>query len=364
MNGKTILSILILILLLIPLQAYSSQIALSLDFEINEPENIIFNRLSDVATDSKNNIYVLDYKELVIYLFNEDGIFQESIGRPGQGPGEFQRPVSIYIDPKDTIFILDESNRRVEIFDSEAKFVRSVKFTEFPTSGGKEIISDKNGNLYISGYYRNANSSLAKYSSTGELLKHFPLPIVEYREVNFTDHNKQMVKQNLSGGTMCFDEGGGLIFSYVWPYVIKSLAGEEDEPIQFSINNHLNWTPYIFETEPDGILFGESTRTRKIFLLDNKYIVNSIYCIDWTGNPKKKISQKDIPDNFEKYATLKRKFAVLDFYTKNGQLVGTAEIDERIYFSSTDTKRRILGIKRDDEGIQTIVRYKAEVKHN
>lgn len=342
----------------------SEEIKLSLDFKFSEPEDVIFNRLSDLETDSNNNIYVLDHKEQVIYVFNEAGIFQDTIGRPGQGPGEFQRPVSIYIDPKDTIYILDERNRRVEIFDSAANYVRSITFTEFPIGGGKKIITDKNGNLYISGYYRNANSVLAKYSSTGELIKHFPFPIVEFSGVNFTDHDKQVVMQSLSGGTMCFDEEDRLIFSYAWPYIIKTFSNEEKDPVQFSINDRFNWTPFIFETEPNGLLSGESTRTRKIFLFDNKYVVNSIYSVDWKGNPRRKISQKDIPENLEKYVTIKRKFAVLDFYTKNGKLVGSAEINERIYFLSSDNKGRVLGIKRDDDGIQTIVRYKVEVMHN
>nr|MBC8357343.1 hypothetical protein [Candidatus Aminicenantes bacterium] len=43
----------------------SEEINLSLDFELNEPENIIFNLLIDIATDSNNNIYVLDNKEKV-----------------------------------------------------------------------------------------------------------------------------------------------------------------------------------------------------------------------------------------------------------------------------------------------------------
>ena len=46
----------------------SEEINLSLDFELNEPENVIFNSLRDIATDSDNNIYVLDNKEKVLYL--------------------------------------------------------------------------------------------------------------------------------------------------------------------------------------------------------------------------------------------------------------------------------------------------------
>jgi outer membrane protein assembly factor BamB len=339
--------------------AFSEQIKLSLDLEIKELENIIFNLLINIATDSNNNIYVLDSEEKVIYAFNEAGIYQKSIGRAGQGPGEFQRPVSIYSDPKDMIYILDAGNRRVEIFDSEANYVRSIKITEFPTAGSRSIIADKNGNLYISGYYRNANSVLAKYSSTGKLLKRFPLPIMEYRGVNFTEFHKQMVRLYLTGGTMCFDEEDGLIFSYTWPYVIKSFSSEGEERFQFSINDNLNWRPYIFLTE-DGILFDTSTGTRKIFLFDNKYIVNSIYVVDWTGNPRKRIPRKDV----SKYVTVKRKFALLDFYTKDGKRIGSAEIDEKIYFLCSDRKGRILGIKRDEEDIQTIVRYRIEIIRN
>ena len=165
---------------------------------------------------------------------------------------------------------------------------------------------------------------------------------------------------------MCFDEEDRLIFSYQWPYLIKSFSSEGEDTIQFSINNHFNWTPLIFEIEPNGMLHGESTRTRKIFLFENEYIVNSIYSVDWIGNPRKKISQKDIPEKLYKYFTIKSNFAVLDFYTRNGKLIGSAEVgekNEKICFLTSDNKGRILGVKLDEEGIQTIVRYKAEVLH-
>lgn len=160
---------------------------------------------------------------------------------------------------------------------------------------------------------------------------------------------------------MCFDGEDGLIFSYAWPYIIKSFSSEGEEHFQFSINDNLNWRPYIFETKPAGIIFDDSTGTRKIFLFDNKYIVNSIYSVDWTGNPRKKIPEKDVPKNLEKYVTIKRKSAVLDFYTKDGKRIGSVEIDGKIYFKSVDSEGRILGIKYDEEGKQTLVRYKTEI---
>ncbi len=344
--------------------AFSEQIKLSLDLEIKEPENIIFYGLGDIATDSKNNIYILDEKEKFVYLFNEEGKFLKKIGRPGQGPGEFVRPCSIYIDSKDIIYVLDESQRRVEIFDSNTNYIKSIKFINFPSGSGHNIIVDKNGNFYISGYYRFQNSLMAKFSSTGEQLKHFPLPVIEYKGIEFDDHSQIMVNQLLCGGSMCSDNEKRLFFSYKWPHQIKILTQEGKELFQSTKVSKLNWTPPFFKTDQiNGMLFGVFTLTSKLFFLNN-YLVNSIHAVDWRGNPRKKIQMSVFENNPEKYIKYKRKYTVLEFYTKKGEFIASTEIDEKISFKASDKKGRILALKRDDEDMQSIVRYKVEINRN
>ena len=80
------------------------QVKLSLDLEIKEPEDVIFNKIVDIAVDSQNDMYILDSKEKVLYKFSEEGMFQKKIGRQGQGPGEFERPRSVFINEKDNIY--------------------------------------------------------------------------------------------------------------------------------------------------------------------------------------------------------------------------------------------------------------------
>lgn len=364
MIKKRIIYFLFFLCSFMSLQTFAHQIKLSLDSEIKEPEKIIFNRLVDIATDSKNNIYVLDKEEKMIYLFDEEGRFLKKIGRSGQGPGEFGRPCSLYIDAEDKIYVLDDSNIRIEIFDSEANYIKSVKIIDFPVGSGKRIIVDKSGNFYISGYYRSSNSVLSKFSTTGEMLKHFPLPIIEYKEVGFSEPVKKSVIHDLSGGSMCFDNEGRLFFSYDWPYLIKVLNKEGNELSHFSRKNKFNWAPLIFERDDSGYIYGESTRTRKIFFLNSNYLVNSFFAVDWEGNQKRKVNWAVLIKNPRKYFRIKRRCAVLDFYTREGKFITSTEIDGKIYFLSSDKKGRILAVKIDEKDMPTVVRYQVDIIRN
>jgi len=350
-------SIIFFLCVLFNSQFFSEEIDLSLDIEIKEPKNIIFNRIIDIATDSKNNIYLLDSKEKMVYLFNDEGIFLKKIGRPGQGPGELSKPTSIYIDSKDIIYIFDKGNIRVEIFDSEADYIRSIKSNDFPSAGRTQIIVDRKGEFYISGYYKGKDTVLCKFSSIGKLIKSFPLPVIEYKGRDFDDFQKTMIMFSLNGGSMCFDEKERIFFSYFWPYSIKLLTKEGNELFQFSRENNLNWKPMIFRGKEKGYVLGESTRTYGIFFLNDKYMINSILNVDWEGNPEKKIPLPLTPSIIEKYMKIKGVSAVLDFYTSEGEFIASVKMDEKIYFLTSDKKGRIIGIKLDEEDIPTIVRY-------
>jgi len=53
------------------------------------PQDIFFENLMDLAFDRDGNIYVCDYQSNNIKVFDSPGKFIKTIGRPGQGPGEF-----------------------------------------------------------------------------------------------------------------------------------------------------------------------------------------------------------------------------------------------------------------------------------
>lgn len=174
-----------------------------------------------------------------------------------------------------------------------------------------------------------------------------------------------MVMDNLCGGSMCFDEEEMLFFSYNWPYLMKVLTKEGNELFQFSRKNSLNWTPFILRHKDDsGLLFVPYTHSLKIFFLNNKYLVNSIFAMDWEEDPRIKIHRSDIIKYLKKYIKRKGQFPVLDIYTKEGEFIASTEIDGKIYFLCYDKKGRILAVKEDEKDMPTIVRYRIEIIRN
>jgi len=174
-----------------------------------------------------------------------------------------------------------------------------------------------------------------------------------------------MVNQYLTGGSLCFDKDERIFFSYTWPYLINILTTEGNELSQINRKSDFNWTPLIFKTDAvNGMLWSGTTRTINIFLLKSKYLVNSIYAEDWEGNPERKIILSEFKKNTDKFFKYNGEFAVLDFYTLEGEFIESIKIDEKISFLCSDNKGRILGVKKSKDDFPSVVGYRVEINGN
>ena len=91
-----------------------------------EDENLAFNLPSDIAMDSAGNIYILDSGNQRIQKFSSEGKYLATIGRKGQGPGEFSSPSSLDIDSKGYLYVLDSDQRKLQILTPEGKEFKSI----------------------------------------------------------------------------------------------------------------------------------------------------------------------------------------------------------------------------------------------
>ncbi|MDD8030381.1 MAG: 6-bladed beta-propeller [Acidobacteriota bacterium] len=99
-----------------------------------QDQNYFFNSPSCLQVTDEC-IYVLDTSNHRLQIFDLNGKFLKSIGGPGQAPGEFNNPEGMFIDAKrNIIYVADTRNLRLQVLSLEGK-VESTVNLNFPPVG-------------------------------------------------------------------------------------------------------------------------------------------------------------------------------------------------------------------------------------
>jgi hypothetical protein len=94
--------------------------------ETKDP-NLAFGAPYDVVVNSQGHIFVLDQRNTRIQKLSPEGASLQSIGRHGQGPGDFQAPFSMDIDSADRLYVFDYGNRKMQVMTPEGKAEGQIK---------------------------------------------------------------------------------------------------------------------------------------------------------------------------------------------------------------------------------------------
>ena len=91
------------------------------------PVDGMFRQVTDMAWDSAGNTYISDgYVNSRVAKADKDGNWLKSWGEPGNQPGQFNTPHSIAVDAQNNVYVADRGNRRIQVFDSNGKFLRQI----------------------------------------------------------------------------------------------------------------------------------------------------------------------------------------------------------------------------------------------
>jgi len=104
-----------------------------------DDENLAFHFPYDIAFDSADNMYILDEGNNRIQKFNPDGKYLATIGRRGQGPGEFQAPSSLDIDAEGFLYVSELGTRRIQILTPEGKAYKTIKSTKYDATKIRQL---------------------------------------------------------------------------------------------------------------------------------------------------------------------------------------------------------------------------------
>ncbi|MTI86784.1 MAG: hypothetical protein FH748_02315 [Balneolaceae bacterium] len=79
----------------------------------------------EIDFNSKGELYILDRQQLAIIVYDQELVERNRFGQKGSGPGEFRRPIDLYIGEDDIVYVLDVGLRRISIFSASGDFLNS-----------------------------------------------------------------------------------------------------------------------------------------------------------------------------------------------------------------------------------------------
>jgi DNA-binding beta-propeller fold protein YncE len=106
-----------------------------------------------IAIGPDDSVYVLDQGRTRVVKLSPDGKVLTTWGSKGTGEGQFDDPAAVAFDPTaNKVFVADPRNRRIQVFDSDGKFVTKWIVPEWGGPYGFEdlAIDSKAGRIYAS----------------------------------------------------------------------------------------------------------------------------------------------------------------------------------------------------------------------
>lgn len=101
----------------------------------SEGKGYALTEIGDLEIGRDGTLYVLQPNEQLVRVFDVHGAFRYTIGRRGEGPGEFRRPAQMGWKG-DTLWITDNGLRRLSFFKPTGEFISSLTFVVPPLSDG------------------------------------------------------------------------------------------------------------------------------------------------------------------------------------------------------------------------------------
>ena len=134
-----------------------------------------FGQIADLVVDDAGSFYVLDGRSSHVKVFDASGRYVRTIGRAGQGPGEFEQPMNLSFNGA-TGELAVHQPLRMAFFRPDGTFLRDVSFRGMGPTIGRvdsrgyiyrtELVVDDNGPRFVAKKFGPDGSVSAELSSS------------------------------------------------------------------------------------------------------------------------------------------------------------------------------------------------------
>jgi len=260
--------------------------------EMDGPEEFLFVLISDVAVNSKGDIYVADRKLNEVRKFNKEGKYLSTLGRRGQGPGEFQSIYIVSVNTHDDVIVFDNMLGRVSIFSDNGEHKETTK----KLMGGSWIAPSRifafDGRSVFFGKMGDSLKLFHEFDQDWDIKESY----IDYEPIDNREFEEHSL--NFRSGNCLFQDNGDIlytkyyydnqIFIYRNKELVKKISREPDikKPYEIlvfhDVNKALNlqrdpkYQEYDFHSFGQGIaFFGKSFQNSLgLFQLSDGHIAN------------------------------------------------------------------------------------------
>lgn len=102
-------------------------------------EDEFFGVISDIEIDEQGNVYLLDSQLSEVKIYTKDGEFVRSMGREGEGPGEFRRPSALFFTDDGNVAVVQTIPGKIVLLTKEGEPAGDFPLPQ-PADGGFQLL--------------------------------------------------------------------------------------------------------------------------------------------------------------------------------------------------------------------------------
>jgi hypothetical protein len=290
-------------------------------------EDLMFGRPTKIVVDSKDNLYVLDHGYQLIRKYNAKGEYLLTVGRQGEGPGEYPNPLTIAVDRQDRLYVAGLGTR-ISIYDESGNHLNDFKH-DFPGSVIKSLAADSQDNIYLVCIDLLDQNMIHKYNAQGEYLISF----CESYAIGMSVDTR--VENIYAGGAINIDSSDHIFYTQSAPYEIRKFTSEGRLLTKiFRENSFLPPPPDLDVNDGGKVVISAPTTSTAIIVFDDGTFINVV----------RKHPHPDLPGK-----------VFIDYFSSDGELLTQVSIERNMDIEYRDGSNRLYAI--DMEEYPMVVRY-------
>lgn len=99
-------------------------------FRLEEPDTLVVSDLNTLTIGPRGTVVVPDAQAHQVRLYDDRGNLQRTLGRQGEGPGEYENPVDAAFDGDGYLYVSDGPNQRVTRYTPSFRYDTVVPVTD------------------------------------------------------------------------------------------------------------------------------------------------------------------------------------------------------------------------------------------